>query len=205
MDGPLLCFKEFCWSLVNLLFCSRQILVKPAVKLTTSFLMIFTQSIRRWSFQSMISSVTHLCCLLQVSLIRRSMTFQLSIKVATDEKIASTTCLINEVKHLFKLIFGHIAAPLFQHYCEQTAKDKYSGIKIEERAQFGQCFLLSGNLCDIARNAYLWQSLSFEYNSDGAKQITKMKPQFRQTPLLRPIGCLSPWLCFGWLTGVVVG
>ena len=69
------------------------------------------------------------------------MTFQLSIKVATDEKIASTTCLINEVKHLFKLIFGHIAAPFFQHYYEQTAKDQYSGIKIEERAQFGQCQL----------------------------------------------------------------
>ena len=32
--------------------------------------------------------------------------------------------------------------------------------------------------------------MSFEYNSDEAKQITKIKPQFRQIPLLRPIGCL---------------
>ena len=91
----------------------------------------------------MISSVTHLCCLLQVSLILRSLTFLFSIKHATYEKIASTTCLINEVKHLFKLIFGHIAAPFFQHYYEQTPKDQYSGIKIEERAQFGQCRQLS--------------------------------------------------------------
>ena len=95
-------------------------------KITTSFLLNFTQSIRKWSFQSVISSVTHLCCLLQVSLILRSMTFQFSIKFATYEKIASTTCLINEVRHLFKLIFGHIAAPFLQHCYEQTAKDQYS-------------------------------------------------------------------------------